>query len=1553
MAESQSAGLTPEKQALLALRKLRARVEELERARNEPIAIVGIGCRLPGGVTTPEAFWDLLRGGTDAVSDVPAERWDVDAYYDPDPDAAGKMYTRRGGFLSGIDAFDARHFGITPREAISMDPQQRLLLEVTWEALERAGQAPDRLSGSDTGVFIGISTNDYGQILLRASDQIDPGMYFGTGNLLNAAAGRLSYVLGLQGPSMAVDTACSSSLVAIHVACSSLRNRECRMALAGGANLVLVPEVTVNCCRAKMLAPDGRCKTFDAAADGYVRGEGCAIVVLKRLSDAVADGNRVLAVIRGSAVNQDGRSGGFTAPNELAQQAVIRTALAAAGVAPAEIGYVEAHGTGTPLGDPIEIHAIAAALGEGRAADAPLTVGSVKTNVGHLEAAAGVAGLIKVVLTLQHEEIPPHLHFRELNPHIELGGFPLEIPRAPRPWARGAARRIAGVSSFGFTGTNAHVIVEEAPLAPLRDQRPDRPAHVLALSARTEDALRQLARAYSDHLAASGAPLGDICYTAAHARASFDHRLAVVAADAAEARERLAEAVAGSTDRVHAATVRSRDDGVVFLFTGQGSQYAGMGRELYGTQPVFRAAIDRCSEIVGASLDRPLLPVLYPGAGDASPIDETAWTQPALFAIEYALAELWRSWGIQPSAVLGHSIGEFVAACVAGAISLDDALRLVVARARLMQALPAGGAMAAITADEARVRHALSSAGSAAARVSIAALNGPANTVIAGDAAGVQAAVDALAADSISAKRLAVSHAFHSPLMEPMLDEFERIASQIPFAPPQVPLVSNVTGALVGHGFRFDGAYWRRHAREAVRFADGISTLLARGDRVFLEIGPSPTLCAMGQRVPGAEGAAWLASMRKGRAEWRQLLDAVAGLYVRGVSFDWNAFDRPYARRKADLPTYPFQRERYWVQMPVPVPPPAAARADAEPGLYATCWTEAEPESAPADAAGSRLVVADDDALASAVQDEFARIGETCSTVPASILDDDNAVELMRGALPRSVVFVVTAAEGAPEDLDLGARACRRLTALVRAIEQVRAPQPPRIFIVTTGVQPPSFSSGSPSTAASPVWGFGRIVGLEHPGLWGGLIDLPTQPSATDVSALVRHVCAPQGEDQVALAGGRRYVPRLDRMDAPARGGLPLAADATYLITGGLGSLGLSVARRLVTAGARSLALLGRRGLPARTEWAGIDPASDAGRQIEAVISLESSGATVHVVRADVSDAADLGRALRALAMNAPPLRGIVHAAGVSQNADVVKVTPDVLRSTFASKVAGAWRLHEATAALSLDFFVLFSSVSSVWGSRGLAAYAAANQYLDTLAHRRRALGLPATSINWGPWAGGGMMDDQGAQWLAAMGVRALDPPRALDALERVLASSEPQAVVATMDWSLFLPVYEAKGRRRFMDRVRGAAGADARSVGDSAFVERLAPLAPAERRAAIIRATRERVAGVIGTGGPETIALDEAFFALGLDSLMATELRRALERQFDRALSPTLTFDYPTVSSLADYIERELFPGAGGDARVLGAAEAAAYLAQLPAMTDAEVDALLMALDPSALNAG
>jgi acyl transferase domain-containing protein/acyl carrier protein/SAM-dependent methyltransferase len=897
-------------------------------ALDEPIAIVGMGLRLPGDADTPEKYWELLRGGVDAISEVPADRWDIDAYYDPDPAQSGKMYTRYGGFVRDVDRFDPAFFGISPREAVSLDPQQRLLLEVAWEALERGGQAPEKLIGSRSGVFVGISTQDYGGMFAKINDPSRLDAYVGTGNSLSVAAGRLSYVLGLQGPSLAVDTACSSSLVAIHLACQSLRNRECEMALAGGVNLILTPELTINFCRARMLAADGRCKTFDSAADGYVRGEGAGIIVLKRLSDAEAANDRILAVIRGSAVNQDGRSSGLTVPNGPAQQALLREALAASRLNPDDVGYVEAHGTGTSLGDPIELQAVAEVFGAGRSSDHPLVVGSVKTNFGHLEAAAGIAGVAKVILALQHGEIPPHLHFKEMNPHIETGEAPIVIPTAPMAWPRvktGDTRRVAGVSSFGFGGTNAHIVLESSPSASLARSGetaavktdaagPERPLHIAVLSAKNEAALAANASAVAARLDTDPTlTAADTAFTLNTGRSHFSHRAAVIAKGGADLAAGFRSVADGTTapNIIKGFIDGDEQPGVAFLFTGQGSQYPGMARTLYATQPVFRAELDRCDALLAPELGRSILSIMHPAVDDGALV-ETRYTQPALFAVEYALAQLWRSWGIEPAAVMGHSLGEYVAACVAGVVSLEDGLRIAATRGRLMQALSTPGAMAAVFADEGTVRAAIAPH---AAVVSIAALNGPGNTVISGGADAIAAIVAQFEKDGIRATRLDVSHAFHSPLMEPMLDEFERVLSAMTWNPARIPVVSNVTGALAADRELADPAYWRMHAREAVRFADGIVALHEQGCRVFLEVGPSPTLLAMGRRAAGDLDALWVPSLRKGRDDWEQMLETVASLYVNGVRIDWGAFDAPYPRQKAVLPTYAFQRQRYWIDL--------------------------------------------------------------------------------------------------------------------------------------------------------------------------------------------------------------------------------------------------------------------------------------------------------------------------------------------------------------------------------------------------------------------------------------------------------------------------------------------------------------------------------------------------------------------------------------------------------------------------------------------------------------
>lgn len=901
--------LPPQRVMLLAA-QLQSRLDALENQRVEPIAIVGMSCRFPGGADSPEAFWQLLHNGVDAISEVPSDRWNLDEYYDPDPEKPGKVSTRWGGFIKDVDRFDPNFFGIAPREATGLDPQQRLLLELTWEALERAGQSPDQLMDSETGVFIGISGNDYLHLQKDAGiENLDA--YFASGNAHSIASGRLSYVLGLRGPSFPVDTACSSSLVATHLAVQSLRSGECNLALVGGVNLILTPETTITLSKAHMLSPDGRCKAFDSRADGFVRSEGGGVLVLKRLSDALANGDNILALIRGSAVNQDGRSNGLTAPNGPSQEDVIRTALANGHISPQQISYIEAHGTGTSLGDPIEVQALSAVLGGSRSE--PLILGSVKTNIGHLESAAGIAGLIKTVLMLQHEQIPPHLHLHTPNPHIPWNELPVTIPTQLTPWQT-QGEKFAGISSFGFSGTNSHIVLSSPPAAAEKSSEVERPLHVFTLSARSETALKQLAERYADQLSHQKMDIADLAYTANAGRSHFNHRLALVSDDTTTVQKNLSAFVSGAdADGLITGKVQgTRQPRVAFLFTGQGAQYAGMARRLYNTQPTFHATLDKCDQYLRPYLNRPLLDVIFAdNESDTGLINETAYTQPALFAVEYALAELWQSWGIHPSMVMGHSVGEYVAACIAGVFTLEDGLKLIAERARLMQALPAGGAMAAVFADESVVSQAIASYTS---QLSIAAINGPTNVVISGAEEVLSSVLESLSQQGIKSRRLTVSHAFHSPLMDPILDEFERIASSITYSQPQIGLMSNVTGELASANQATNARYWREHVRMPVRFADAMISLSKSGCDVFIEIGPNPTLLSMGQHCLPEGMDTWLPSLRQGQDDWQPLLKSLAQLYSMGADVDWKAFDKDYARRKLVLPTYPFQRERYWVK---------------------------------------------------------------------------------------------------------------------------------------------------------------------------------------------------------------------------------------------------------------------------------------------------------------------------------------------------------------------------------------------------------------------------------------------------------------------------------------------------------------------------------------------------------------------------------------------------------------------------------------------------------------
>ena len=1482
-----------ERQALAAIRKLRQRVEELERGAAEPVAIVGLACRFPGA---PDAarFWELLRDGVDAVRTVPADRWDIDAYYDPDPEAVGKQITRLGGFIDSVDRFDPDFFGIAPREAVSIDPQHRLLLEVAWEALEHAGLSAQKLAATRTGVYVGISVQDYWQLQMKRCGVEALNAYFGIGNVLSAAAGRLSYLLGLQGPSMSLDTACSSSLVALHLACQGLHSGDCKTAIVGGVNLLLAPEVTVALSRAHMLAPDGRCKTFDAAADGYVRGEGCGVVVLKRLSAARSDGDRILAVIRGTAVNQDGRSGGFTAPNEISQRQLIQEALSRAGLRASDIDYVEAHGTGTSLGDPIEIQALAAALGEGRAADRPLIVGSVKTNIGHLESAAGIAGLIKTVLAMEHGQIPPHLHFKTLNPHISSGNFPWTVPTGLETWPAASGRRRAGISSFGFTGTNAHVILEnaeqDASAVPPDQNVTERPVHLLTLSARTHTALAEAVGRHARWLdASSDARLADVCFTANTGRSHFEHRVAVTGTSIEAVRDQLTKWLRGhETPALSSGAVKPGTSlEVAFLFAGQGSQYVGMSRQLYDTQPVFRASIDRSEEILLPVIGRRLTELIYAEPSPSPLLDDTAFTQPALFAVEYALVELWRSWGIEPAAVMGHSLGEDVAACVAGVFGLEDGLRMVAARGRLMQELPDNGAMAAVLANEARVRDAVARH---SGDVSIAAINGPENFVVSGLRDAVDAVLAELQRGGAKVRLLRCSRACHSRLMDPVLGDVERLASAMNRSEPEITFVSTVTGGEVSREELMTPDYWRRHVREAVRFSDAVETLVAKGHRIFVEIGPGSTVITMGRRAVEQGGTFWLPSISAAR-DVETMLGSLGTLYAQGASVDWARFDAPFKRSKVVLPTYPFQRQRYWVET---TDGPATSQVRSAPSVCTIAWKDDDRVEAAAAVPNDWFIVAsspnDGERLSSALKAQGARpiLAAIDPFNPAAVREALNAaVETTGGAL--NVVYLAGRVfSEAEEGIDARVRAhCAGVLHLVQAMAAASSSFA-RLSIVTEKAYV-VLDTDVISLEQTPLIGMAATIAREHPELGCRHIDID---SVEGCDSLLDELSRDSGENRVALRGSRRLTPRLANAETAQSRPLDVRAGAAYLITGGCGGLGLSVADWLIDRGARHLVLTGRRGA-----------AGEAAARVEA---MRARGARVDVARGDISDEVFISSLLDTIARGPAPLAGIVHAAGVLDDGAIGSQSWERFERVLAPKVRGAWLLHAKTRGLALDFFVMFSSAASVLGTPGQVNYAAANAFLDGLADLRRHAGLPVLSIAWGPWAEAGMAaalgDREKARW-AAQGIGLLSSSEALDTLGSLLSSSAWQVLVLSANWPTLHASLASSGTALLQDL--GGDSGSGETIGlTRSEIER----APVDSRPALVLShVREQAARVLGLESASSLDVHRGLRDLGLDSLMSLELRNRLQRSLAVALPATVAFDFPTVDALSAHLAAQL----------------------------------------------
>ncbi len=1628
---------------------------------HDPIAITGMACRFPGGVNTPEAFWQLLSNGQTAITEVPSDRFDVDAYYDPVPATPGKVMSRWGGFLDHIDQFDAGFFGISPREADVLDPQQRLLLETAWEALDDAGQTRANLLGSQTGVFVGMWINDYEARLF--SDPAHAEFYMTTGSGRYSAAGRLSYTFGFQGPSLTIDTACSSSLVAVHHAVQSLRRGECDLAVVGAANIILQPHITIAYSQSRMMAPDGRCKFGDARANGYVRSEGVGVIVLKRLSQAQSEHDRVHALILGSAVNNDGRSSGFlTTPGGAGQAELLRTAYRDAGISPGQVHYVEAHGTGTSAGDPVEIGALGAIVSIDRAPDRPCLIGSVKTNIGHTEGAAGLAGLMKVVLSMQHRQIPASLHLEELTPKVPWATLPVKIQRELGPWPVNEGPLIAGVSAFGIAGTNAHVVLQDAPAHSIVPQAGRHTPFILPLSAHTPAALTDLSRAYQSFLAQDSAALDDVCYTASVRRTHHDCRL-VATGDTREALiDQLRDFERGERPIDPVAEGRGK---IAFVCPGQGSQWPGMGRRLFESDAIFRATIERCDAALRAYVDWGLIDQL---TSSTARLDDIDVIQPVLCAIEIALADVWRARGVQPDAVVGHSMGEVAAAYIAGALDLDDALRIICTRSRLMKRVSGRGAMAVVnlSLDEARI--ALQGYED---RLSVAVSNSPTSSVLSGDPAALAAVVETLQARNIFCRPVKVDVAAHSPQMESLRGELVDSLAMVQPHASTLPVYSTVTGQ-VRQGEALAAAYWGRNLREPVLFSTAVQHLLDAGITAFIELSPHPILLAaieQGLQARQQTGLA-LPSVRRDEDEQAILWSSFSTLYTQGYAIDWRALYPD--GHVVSLPTYPWQRQRFWfetrpmtpgaawtteldhpllgyrlpdlaplqpgsrvwqnkldarfrrylreqhidadtlpdavyrdmaltatqlafgdrlhtlselaVQQPIPISEteltlqailtPDGDHAalfqifsrSADSGAWQKCVTatlaissaerkwlynvmwQLQPRQqavlARAAQSGRWLIFSDSGTIGSELTAALIERGDQCLVVtpgesfmrepdrirvnPACCEDFQRVLDeaAQTDQLPLRGVIYLWGLTAHPQ-----AVTCGGALSLIQSLAHFKQASVPRVWFVTRGAQRVSAES-SVVVEQSTLWGLGRVIAVEHPDLWGGLIDLDPDAAHTDGSSLLAEIVASDHEDQIALRADRRYVARLTHAQpALPDNGLALRSTGSYLITGGLGGLGLLVAQWLVKHGAQHLVLVGRRA------------SNQHARDI--IQALEQAGAHLVVMSGDVSQAADVTRLMREIDQTLPPLRGIIHAAGVLD--DGVLLLQDWARfaTVFAPKVEGAWHLHTATRDRELDFFVMFSSITALLGIPGQANYAAANAFLDALAQHRRVTGLPALSVNWGVWAEVGLAVQAGrSERLAGRGIEALSPAQGIEALDYVMRRDLPSAVVLSIDWPTYfkqLPLSRPSAFLSELAQIGQRLRRTTQPSGRSDIMQQLEDMAPADRYEALIDYVRQQVAAIMRFDSIDAIEPHQGFFRLGMDSLMAVELRNRLQADIGRPLPPTLTFDYPTVSVLARYLIETLFPAATLEA-INGIGSAADMTSELDDLSRDELKALL-----------
>jgi len=1865
------------KEAYVQIRGLKAELKKRETISHEPIAIIGVGLRFPKGAHDLNSFWRVLSAGEDAVCEVPANRYDINSVFDSDFSTPGKVGTRWGSFLDQIDGFDPEFFGITPTEAHYMDPQQRLLLEVAWEALEEAGIKPSSLSGSRTGIFVGTMYNEFQIRQLADMGREGINAYFGIGTTPSACAGRLAYTFGFQGPCMAVDTACSSSLVSVHLACQSLRSGECGLALAGGVNVLLTPEPTINLTKAHMMSPTGRCRTFDAAADGYVRGEGCGLIALKRLSDALNQGDRILGLIRGSAVNQDGRSSGITAPNRLAQQRLMQEALQRAGISSDAVGYIECHGTGTPLGDPIEVSAIVDVYNRAISAGKPLAIGSVKTNYGHLESAAGICGLIKALLIVKQGTLPPHLHLQNLNPHIDFRGTDVNIPTQLISGFSGQNRQIAAVSAFGFVGTNAHLILENFTEAAVSKTFS---AHrrLMTLSAKSQPGLNELVQHYAEHLVThnSNDDFLNLCHTTNARRDHFQHRLFVSSETAEEAIEALRDFSRARTETTALANPKT-----VFAFTGQGSQYPGMGRELADASPLFRKTLEQCDKVLHPTIGVSLLEIMW---RDQKPEEfmATGLVQVALFSIEYSLAQLFIEWDVKPHLLVGHSLGEYVAACVAGMFSLEEGLRLVAERGRLMHAIPGDGAMAAVFSSEENVRQLLSEHRSS---VVVAAVNRSGETTVSGSREALSQWLEILKRLGIEYRLLRVSHAFHSPKMELMTEDFRRVLDKVHFNKPQIPIASNLNGQLIHGNEVLNPDYWIQQTLSPVRFADALQTIEKEAPDIYLEIGAHPALLESITDATHQRAVTLLPTLRRGQPDWSQILHAVGILYQKGVSIDWELFEQPHAGRLSSIPHYPFQRERYWYDILSPDESPKAivseivepkpskssttplaeetsnlafglmffaAREEnstsvgkydlviqsarfADQNGFSSVWVPERhftsmgslyPNPAVLHAAVARetrhiclmagsLVAPlhhpirifedwsmvdnlsngragislasgwnpDDFAFApdqyadrhnhlfetvdilrklwrgepigiqngvgatslvhpmpTPIQRElplwitaagnpktFERAGQAGANLLTHLLDQDigdlrekiaiyrdarshagwdpstgrvsimvhtflgEDIETVRRQVKEPFCRYLKASRGLLKGLahargrgvnldelsevefgefieflferfyntraligtpDTAEKLCHELKAagvneiaclldfgpgsqeilsslphlneLRKRIrqanghretfppaitnrlssssfsmpnnwmyeiewEKIKAPlaealspehewliiqdkgnvaeelcraliergadahivssnsdewipvalgmkgkkrelvdlraldktfhlnadpghlrdtlgylieplteyirrqetegqsSPARIRIITRGAQHVRGDRGADPIQAA-LWGFARVLPLEHPRQWGGLIDLDPSP-LTDSSMLFDALVAKSDEDKMAIRNKELFVERLVRADLNSFQSQPLeiCEDDAYLITGGLGGLGLELSDWLAHQGARHLVILGRSEVPARESWNDCEhPRREALRRLA---TISRSGCEIEYARVDLNDPDAVSTfAATYQTSHGAPISGIFHAAGTWKDTAIAQLDSFTLHEVLAPKVWGTVALVKSFRN-SLKFIQLFSSFSSILPAHGQANYAAANAFLDAMAHELSSGDLRAQSINWGPWSDVGFaMSEKGRrahERLESFGMNRFTPRQGLAIFEEISQRHVTQSGALLVDWNRLSEIDPTLAASPMLSRI--------------SFSHKSSPLS---RSGGSVKKTISMVMRI----AESKLELERPLSEMGLDSLMAVEIKNRIKSQLGVDIPLVRFLQGATVTQLEQWVQQE-----------------------------------------------